>query len=78
LDRQAKIDKLLQGEADDVRRLALNALDDEARRANTFGSKQHRDGRDKAEKKYDDTRRAFEGLSDGQLDRLLDVGALPS
>lgn len=75
LERQSKINKLLQGEADDVRRLALDQLDATARQTNTFGSKDHRDGRDKAEKKYDETRRSFEGLSDTQLDRLLEAEA---
>ena len=73
MERQAKINNLLQGEADDVRRLALDQLDASARQANTFGSKEHREGRDKTEKKYDETRKAFEGLSDAQLDRLIDT-----
>jgi hypothetical protein len=75
MDRQAKINRLLQGEADDARRLALDEIDATARQTNTFGSKEHRDGREKTEKKYDETRRAFEALSDAQLDRLLESEA---
>lgn len=71
MNRDQKINKLLEREADDTRRLALDEEDAHAREANTWGSKEHRDARDKTEKTYDAARRALEALSDDQLDAAL-------
>jgi len=75
VNRDQKINKLLESQADDTRRLALDELDAVARQTSTWGSKEHRESRDKAEKTYDAARRALEGYSDDQLDSAL---ALPT
>ncbi|MBI2765308.1 MAG: hypothetical protein HYX53_05265 [Chloroflexi bacterium] len=71
MNREQKIAALLERKAEDERRLALDEIDRVARETSTFGSKEHRDRRDKVEKQYDDARRLLEGLSDDQLDRAL-------
>ncbi|MGE3075965.1 MAG: hypothetical protein AB7N24_08770 [Dehalococcoidia bacterium] len=40
---------ILLARAEEVRRLALDELDTVARQTSTWGSKEHRDGRDKVE-----------------------------
>ena len=71
MNRSQKVAVLLSRGADDERRLALDALDDSARRSSTWGSKEHRDARDRVEKHYEDIKRQLEGLNDDQLDRQL-------
>ncbi|MEP7214665.1 MAG: hypothetical protein ABI782_00340 [Anaerolineaceae bacterium] len=68
MDRQHQIAMLMGRSADDVRRLALDALDKTARDTNTFGSKEHRDARDRVEKAHTAAQNSFEGLSDDQLE----------
>ncbi len=75
MNRQEKINQLMGRSADDVRRLALDAIDATARQTSTFGAKEHRDARDKTERQHDDARRAFDGYSDDQLDAALAVEA---
>lgn len=72
MNRSQKVALLLSRGADDERRLALDALDDSARRSSTWGSKEHRDARDRVEKIYDETKRRLEGLPEEQLDRELE------
>lgn len=72
MDRNHKVGALLARTADDVRRLGLDELDETARRSNTWGSKEHREARDKVEKTWDEARRRYEALSDDQLDRELE------
>lgn len=71
MNRTQKVDALLARGADDIRRLALDALDDSARASSTWGSKEHRDARDRVEKTYDETRRGYEALPEDQLDSEL-------
>jgi hypothetical protein len=71
MDRQKKIESLMAREAEDRRRLALDELDAEARRTNTFGSAAHRSARDRVEAGYDSTRVGFERLSEAELDQAL-------
>jgi len=71
MNRQQKIGALLAYEADDLRRLALDELDRRARESNTFGSKEHRHGRDEAEKTYDNVRHRYESLPEQELDEKL-------
>jgi hypothetical protein len=71
MNRQQKIDTLLARGADDERRLALDELDRQARQSNTFGSKEHRHGRDVAEKAHDNARHRYESLPENELDAKL-------
>ena len=71
MNREQKINTLLARTDDDVRRLALDLIDDDARRTNTFGSKPHRDARDRVEAQHDLARKKFEGLSEGQMDTAI-------
>ena len=75
MNRQNKINSLLGQGADDERRLALDQIDQAARVANTFGSKEHREKRDETEKKHDRARRSYEALTDAELDRALADGS---
>ena len=71
MTRAEKIRALLASGADDTRRLTLDRIDDVARRTNTWGTKEHRDARNKAEQAYDDISSSYEKLSDLELDRAL-------
>ena len=71
VNHQQKVSALLAYQADDERRLALDELDRHARAANTFGSKEHRHGRDEAEHAYDRVRRRYESLTEPELDERL-------
>jgi hypothetical protein len=71
MNRQQKVTALLAQRADDERRLALDELDRVARATSTFGSKEHRQGRDQAEKAHDDARRRYEALLEPELDQEL-------
>jgi hypothetical protein len=71
MDRQHKIATLLAHQADDARRLALDELDRHARQSNTFGSREHRSGRDEAERTHDNARRRYEALPEQELDAEL-------
>ena len=71
MNREQKINELLARGDDDVRRLALDEIDNAARQANTFGSKDHRAARDKVESRHDDARRGYEGLSELQIDAAI-------
>ena len=68
MNRQHQIATLMGRDADDVRRLALDALDKTARETNTFGSKEHRDARDHVEKTHTAAQNSFESFSDDQLE----------
>ena len=70
MDRGAKLTKLLE-RAEDTRRLAMDELDAIARRTSTFGSKEHRDGRDRVERTYAQEAQRFEALKEEDLDREL-------
>lgn len=74
MNRDEKIRELVERVDDGVRRPALDSIDDEARRTNTFGSKEHRAARDRVESQHDAARRAFEGYSDVQLDAAIAAG----
>lgn len=65
------IQKLLERSADDTRISALNDLDDKARQTNTWGTKEHRQGRDVAESRHTSAREALEKLSDAELEQRL-------
>jgi hypothetical protein len=69
--RDHKVNRLLAQGADDERRLQLDELDRVARASSTFGSNQHRQGRDTVERAHDAARHALEQLSDQQLDDRL-------
>ena len=71
MNRTQKVNALLARDADDTRRLALDVLDAEARTSSTWGSKEHREARDRVEKTYDDTRHRYEAFSEDQLDHEL-------
>ncbi len=71
MDRQQKIAVLLAHQADDQRRLALDELDRVARESNTFGSRDHRQGRDEVEKTHDSARHRLESLPERELDEEL-------
>ncbi len=71
MNRDEKIRELVEREDDGVRRPALDIIDDEARRTNTFGSKEHRAARERVESQHDAARRAFEGYSEVQLDAAI-------
>ena len=62
---------ILLDRADDVRRLALDALDDRARKTNTWGSQGHRSARDGVEREYDQQALRFERLDDAALNTEL-------
>lgn len=72
MNRDQKVNALLAKGDDDVRRLALDEIDDGARRGNTFGSKEHRAARDRVEERHNDARKGFEALSEGQMDAAID------
>ncbi|MEO8538491.1 MAG: hypothetical protein ABI577_02030 [bacterium] len=67
MDRQQKINQLI-AKAEDIRRLAMDDLDAVARRTNTFGSKEHRSGRDKVERDFDQEQQRCERLEEQALD----------
>lgn len=71
MTQSQKVNVLLARKADDIRRHALDELDQSARDTNTWGSPKHREGRDRVEKVHDDARRALEKLPEEQLDKLL-------
>ena len=70
MDRTQKMSILL-ARADDVRRLALDELDATARTTNTWGSQNHRTGRDRVERAYDQDVLRLQKLEDESLDREL-------
>jgi len=74
VNRQQKINAILERGPEDTRRLALDVIDKEARDTNTFGSAHHRTSRDKVERTYDDARKTLDALSDDQLDALVAAG----
>ena len=74
MDRDQKVASLLALGPDDERRLALDEMDAVARRDGTWGSPEHRKGRDRIEGVYDAARRRLEALGDEQLDRELAAG----
>ncbi len=69
--RDQKVNLLLAQGSEDERRLALDDLDRVARESSTFGSDQHRKGRDSVERTYNEARRVLDELSDQQLDERL-------
>ncbi len=75
LSRERKVNLLLEREADDARRIALDAIDEQARATHTWGSPEHRHARDQRERAYDAQRAAFEKMSDQQLDQALGIPA---
>lgn len=64
-----KIQKLLARRGDDDRR--RRALDDQARRGHTWGTKEHRDAREATERSYDNVARSYGELSDNEIDLAL-------
>lgn len=67
MERQKKVSLLLD-RAEDARQLALNELDAIARRTNTWGTKEHRSGRDRVENAYDQEALRLERLEEAALD----------
>lgn len=70
MNREQKISALLN-RADDVRRLAMDELDATARRTNTFGSREHRAGRDRVDLAFEQEVLRCQRLDDSALDREL-------
>ena len=70
MERTQKMSRLL-ARADDVRRLALDELDDTARKTSTWGTSAHRTSRDRVEREYDQEALRFERLEDAALDAEL-------
>ncbi|MEX0784049.1 MAG: hypothetical protein WD557_15520 [Dehalococcoidia bacterium] len=75
MNRDQKVANLLALGPDDERRLALDELDAVARRENTWGSQEHRKGRERIESLWDVARRRVESLGDEQLDTELAAGS---
>jgi len=73
--RDTHIAALLERDAEDKRRLGLDAADDNARQTNTWGTTDHRRTRDSIERTYDEARRAFERMSDAELDALVSTSS---
>lgn len=71
MNRDEKISVLIAQDDDDIRRPALNGIDEDARRTSTFGSKAHRAAREEIEARHVDTRRSYLGLSEAQLDAAI-------
>jgi len=67
MERSQKMSHLL-ARADDVRRLALDEIDANARTTNTWGTQQHRSARDKVEREYDQEALRLERMEDAALD----------
>lgn len=74
MNRNEKINVLAARADDDVRRPALDRIDEAARRSNVFGSKAHRAARETVEAEHNDTRRAYETFSEAQLDSAIEDG----
>ncbi len=74
MERQQKINHLL-ARADDVRRLAMDELDAIARRTNTFGSKEHRLGREKVDREFDQESQRCSSMTEAALDAELSKAA---
>ena len=74
MDHAKKVDLLMARANDDARRLALDAIDDEARAGHTWGSKEHRDARERVERVWDEARRKLDALSEEKLDEELAKG----
>lgn len=70
MERQERVNLLLL-KADDIRRLAMDELDATARRTNSFGSKDHRSGRDRVDLAYENEVQRCRGLDDAALEREL-------
>ena len=70
MERRDKM-AILLARADDVRRLALDELDANARTTNTWGAQSHRSGRDRVERAYDQDALRLEKLEDAGLDQEL-------
>lgn len=64
MNRDQQVASLLAAGPDDERRLALDEIDEAARRDNTWGSQEHRKERDRIEKAYDSARRRIEAQVD--------------
>ena len=62
MDRQKKIESLMSRQAEDQRRLALDDIDAEARKSNTWGTATHRNARDRVEVTYEHARQAYRGI----------------
>lgn len=62
---------ILIARAEDNRRLALDELDATARRTNTWGTKEHREGRDRVESALDQEALRLQRLEEAALDREL-------
>jgi hypothetical protein len=71
--RKSLIDDLLLAEADDVRRLSLDAIDANARALGTWGTKEHRSERATVDRAYDEAALALGRLSEQQRDDLVKV-----
>jgi hypothetical protein len=71
MNRDQKVASLLALGPDDERRLGLDELDAVARRDNTWGSQEHRKGRERIETAYDTAKRRLDSLAEDQLDREL-------
>lgn len=62
---------ILIARAEEVRRLALDELDDVARKTSTWGSKDHRDARDRVEATNAAENTRLQKLDSASLDREL-------
>lgn len=70
MDRTQKV-AILLARAEETRRLALDELDSVARKTSTWGSRDHRAGRDKVEHACDLENLRYQALEDEALDREL-------
>jgi hypothetical protein len=71
MNRDQKVNKLLERDGDDARSEALNDIDARARENRTWGTPDHRQARERAERAHDAKRNSYQALSDAQLDSAL-------
>jgi hypothetical protein len=74
MDRQQKLNQVL-ARVEHRRQHAMNELDAIARRTNSFGSKEHRSGRDKVDRDFEQESSRCERLEDNALD--LELAKVP-
>ena len=66
-----KVDRLVQRDDGEARRLDLDRIDKDARATNTWGSSEHRRARDQREREHTARRQDYEGLSEEEMDQSL-------
>lgn len=71
LGREQKIRFLMEHFQEDERRSDLDRIDADARTLRTWGTAAHRKARDQREQAYEAWQKAYERMSDAQLDDAL-------